>query len=172
MTERTDAATTRKEDALVIERIFDAPRELVWKAWTDPEMAKRWWGPKGFTAPAVEIDFRVGGKCLFAMQSPDFNDGRPIWSTGVYREIVPFERIVVTDSFADEKGNVVPATDYGMAGDFPLEMLVTVEFEDIGDGKTKMTLRHEGLPAGEMREGAGTGWNESFDKLAEAVATA
>jgi uncharacterized protein YndB with AHSA1/START domain len=105
------------------------------------------------------------------MQSPDFNDGQPIWSTGVYREIVPFERIVVTDSFADENGNVVSATHYGMPDDFPLEMLVTVELEEV-DGKTKMTLRHEGLPAGEMLEGAGTGWKESFDKLAESLAAA
>jgi len=171
MAERTDARTTTEEGTLVIERIFDAPRELVWKAWTEPELVMRWWGPKGFTAPAAEIDFRVGGKILFAMQSADFNDGRPIWSTGVYREIVPLERIVMTDSFADADGNVVPATHYGMGSEFPLEMLVTVTFEDL-DGKTKMTLRHEDLPAGEMREGAGTGWNESFDKLADSLATA
>jgi uncharacterized protein YndB with AHSA1/START domain len=74
----------------------------------------------------------------------------------------------MTDCFADENGNVVPATHYGMGSDFPLEMLVTVTFEDLG-GKTRMTLRHEGLPAGEMLEGAGTGWNESFDKLAESL---
>lgn len=167
MAERTDPATT-EERVLVIERIFDAPPELVWKAWSDPAMTMRWWGPKGFTTPAAEIDFRVGGKMLLAMQSPEFNDGLPIWSTGVYKEIVPLERIVVTDSFADENGNVVPATHYGMTDHFPLEMLVTVTFEEV-DGKTKMTLRHEGLPAGEMLEGAGTGWNESFDKLAEAL---
>ncbi len=168
MAERTEAPTTAEERALVIERIFDAPRELVWKAWTDPEMARRWWGPKGFTSPAAEIDFRVGGKYLLAMQSPEFNQGEPIWSTGVYREIVSFERIVCTDCFADENGNVVPASHYGMTEDFPLEMLVTVMFEEI-DGKTKLTLRHEGLPAGEMSEGAGTGWNESLDKLAESL---
>jgi uncharacterized protein YndB with AHSA1/START domain len=170
MAKQTGGPTTTGE-ALVIERVFDAPRELVWKAWSDPAMAMRWWGPRGFTAPAAEIDFRVGGKMLLAMQSPDFNEGRPIWSVGVYKEIVPFERIVVTDSFADENGNVVPATHYGMPDSFPLEMLVTVTFEDLG-GKTKMTLRHEGLPAGDMLDGAGTGWNESFDKLAEAVAAA
>ena len=168
MTERTEAAPVPAEGALVIERIFDAPRELVWKAWTDPVMVMRWWGPKGFTSPACEIDFRVGGKTLFAMQSPEFNDGRPIWSTGVYREIVPLERIVTTDSFADESGNVVPATHYRMTEDFPLELLVTVTFEDLG-GKTRMTLKHEGLPAGEMKDGAGVGWNESFDKLAESL---
>jgi uncharacterized protein YndB with AHSA1/START domain len=166
MAKQTDAPTTTGE-ALVIERVFDAPRELVWKAWSDPAMAQRWWGPKDFTAPAAEIDFRVGGRCLLAMQSPAFNEGRPIWSVGVYREIVPFERIVVTDSFADEDGNVVPATHYGMTGDFPLEMLITVTFED-QDGKTKMTLRHEGLPTSDIQD-AGSGWNQSFDKLATAL---
>ena len=146
MAEKTDAPATSSRRTLVIDRVFDAPRELVWKAWTDPEMAKRWWGPRGFMAPAAEIDLRVGGKYLFAMQSPEFNNGEPIWSTGVYREIVPYERLVCTDSFADEKGNVVPATHYGMTEDFPREMLVTVELEEI-DGKTKLTLRHEGMPA-------------------------
>ena len=169
MPDPTNAPTTSPERTLVIERIFDAPRELVWKAWTDPQHLMRWWGPKIFTSPAAEIDFRVGGKWLFAMQSPEWNEGRAIWSTGVYREIVPFERIVCTDCFADEDGNVVPATHYGMTEDFPLEMLVTVTFEDL-DGKTKMTLRHEGLPAGD-KDGAGVGWNESFDKLADCLAT-
>jgi len=168
MAERTDTPTTFQERTLVIERVFDAPRELVWKAWTDPEHLMRWWGPKDFTSPAAEIDFRVGGKYLFAMRSPEFNEGESIWSTGVYREIVPLERIVCTDSFADADGNVVPATHYGMGADIPVEMLVTVTFEDL-DGKTRMTLRHEGLPAGEMKDGAGAGWNESFDKLAESL---
>jgi len=167
MATRNSPATTSTE--LVITRVFDAPRELVWKAWTEPEHLMRWWGPKGFTAPAVEIDFRVGGKVLAAMQSPEFNEDRPIWSTGVYREIVPFERIVCTDSFADEHGNVVPATYYGMEADMPLEMLITVTFENLG-GKTRMTLRHEGIPAGPEREGANQGWSESFDKLAEYLA--
>jgi uncharacterized protein YndB with AHSA1/START domain len=114
------------------------------------------------------MDVRVGGKYLLAMQSPDFNNGEPIYTTGVYREIVPRKRLVTTDCFADADGNVVPATHYGMGEDVPLEMLITVTFEDLG-GQTKMTLRHEGLPAGDMTEGAGTGWNESFDKLAAAL---
>jgi uncharacterized protein YndB with AHSA1/START domain len=155
--------------ALVIERIFDAPRELVWKAWTDPERMMRWWGPKGFTTPFCKIDLRVGGKYLNCMRSPE---GQDFWSTGVYREIVEPERVVCTDSFADAEGNVVPATHYGMGADIPLEMLVTVTFEELEGGKTKMTLRHAGLPAGEMKDSAGAGWNESFDKLAEYLATA
>jgi uncharacterized protein YndB with AHSA1/START domain len=154
---------TAQEQALVITRVFDAPREVVFKAWSDPEMAKRWWGPKGFTTPVAKIDFRVGGKFLNCMRSPD---GQDYWSTGVYQEIVVPERIVCTDSFADADGNVVPASHYGMTGDVPTEMLITVTFEDQG-GKTKMTLRHEGLPAGEHQTGANQGWNESFDKLAD-----
>jgi len=75
----------------------------------------------------------------------------------------------MTDSFADEEGNIVPASHYGMSGDWPLEMLVTVTFQD-HNGKTKLTLKHTGLPAGKNRDMAGAGWNESFDKLAEYLA--
>jgi uncharacterized protein YndB with AHSA1/START domain len=153
---------------LLIERIFNAPRELVWKAWTEPERMMRWWGPRDYSCPSCEIDFRVGGVWLGCMRSPE---GQEIWSTGVYREIEPLERFVITDSFADADGNVVPATHYGMPADIPMEMLVSVTFEDVG-GKTRMTLRHEGLPAGEMIDGANVGWNESLDKLAESLRAA
>ncbi len=160
--------TIKDREELTITRVFDAPRDLVWKAWTDPGLIKRWWGPKYFTAPVSKIDLRVGGRYLNCMRGPD---GKDYWSTGVYREIVPGERLVMSDSFADEKGNVVPASHYGMAGDWPLEMLVTVTFEEL-DGRTKMALRHEGIPAGMIRELTGTGWSESFDKLVENVVPA
>ena len=151
-----------KNQDLFIIRIFEAPRERMWKAWTHPDLMKRWWGPKGFTSPYCKIDFRVGGKFLNCIRSPE---GKEYWSTGVYREIVPLERIVCTDSFADEKGNVVPATQYGMSADIHLEMLVTVTFEE-HEGKTTLTLQHVGIPAGAERDGACLGWNQSLDKLA------
>ena len=151
---------------IVITRIFDAPRELVWKAWTDPKHLMRWWGPKDFTAPVCKIDLRVGGKYLYCMRS---KEGQEFWSTGIYNEIVPLERIVCTDSFADAKGNVIPASQLGMPGDdWPLECHITITFEDLG-GKTKMTLKHVGIPAGQMEDMTGAGWNESFDKLAESL---
>ncbi len=153
------------KEEVIITRIFDAPRDIIWKAWTDPEMSKRWWGPKNFTAPVAAFDLRVGGKYLNCMRGPD---GKDYWSTGIYREIVPGERLVMTDSFADEKGGVVPASYYGMTGDWPLELLVTMTLEEAG-GKTKMVLRHEGIPSGLMREMTETGWSESFDKLAESI---
>ena len=77
--------------SVVITRIFDAPRERVWKAWTDPEQLKHWWGPKGFTTPVFRADLRVGGALLYCMRSPE---GKDYWGTGVYREIVPVTRIV------------------------------------------------------------------------------
>jgi uncharacterized protein YndB with AHSA1/START domain len=98
------------------------------------------------------------------MRSPE---GQDFWSTGVYREIVAPERLVCSDSFADAAGNVVPATHYGMGPDFPLELKVTVTFEEI-DGKTRMTLRHEGFPPDTV-EMCTEGWNQSFDKLAESL---
>ena len=157
-------------NALTITRVFDAPREPVWQAWTEPEHLRRWWGPKGFTSPVCRIDLRVGGAYLYCMRSPE---GRDFWSTGVYREIVPLERLVCTDSFADEKGNVVPASHYGMSSDFPLELQVTVTFEE-HDGKTKLTVTdlfdtaedRDGMLQSGMEEGAA----ESQDRLAELLA--
>jgi uncharacterized protein YndB with AHSA1/START domain len=162
---KNDVIGGQSRQEIVITRVFDAPRELVWKAWMEPEHFKRWWGPKDYTCPFCEMDLRVGGKYLNCMRSPD---GQEYWSTGVYREIIPMERIVFTDCFADENGNVVPASHYGMSTDFPLEMLVTVILEE-QDGKTKLTLTHSGLPAGKEGEGAQEGWSESFDKLAESL---
>ena len=168
MTDRTRHTAASAPNELVITRVFDAPRSLVWKAWTEPERVALWWGPRIFTAPVCRIDLRVGGEYLYCMRSPD---GQDFWSKGTYVEIVPPERIVATDSFSDAQGNVVPASHYGMTGDWPLEMLVTVTFEDLG-GKTRLTLRHSGVAAvgAQDRADMGQGWNESLDKLAEHLA--
>jgi uncharacterized protein YndB with AHSA1/START domain len=144
-----------------IVRTFDAPVDEVWQAWTDPAKVKQWWGPKGFTAPSVKNDLRVGGTYLYSMKSPD---GKEYWSTGTYREIVPQKKIVVTDSFADKTGKVVPASEYGMEGEWPLETTMTVTFDE-ASGKTALTLEYSGVPAGKMSEMAKAGWNESLDKL-------
>jgi uncharacterized protein YndB with AHSA1/START domain len=149
------------QDGIVITRTFHASRDLVWRAWTEPEFVKQWWGPKDYTSPSCTIDLRVGGVYLCCMRSPE---GKDFWSTGTYREIKKPERIVCTDSFADEKGNVVPATWYGMSPDFPLEMLLTVTFE-VHPGMTRLTLQHAGIPTGEMRDLTRAGWNESLDKF-------
>jgi len=130
----------KTDNELIIEHVFDAPRKLLWKAWSEPEHFKRWWGQKKFTSPECKLDFRVGGKYLACMRSPE---GVDYWSTGMYRKVIPFQRIVYTDNFADEKGSVVPESHYGMPGDQSEESLVTVTFDENG-GQTTMTLRYAG----------------------------
>lgn len=156
------------ERTVVITREFDAPIERVWSAWTQPEQVKKWWGPKGFRAPIAEIDLREGGRYLFSMQSDDWDNGRELFGTGTYKEIIPLKKIVCTDSFADEQGNVVSASYYGMPAEIPLELLVTIEFEDLGNSRTKMTLTHVGMVPSES-DAMENGWNESFDKLAASL---
>ena len=81
--------TASEIERMVITRIFDAPRELVWKAWTDPKYVKQWWGPKDFAAASCEMDFRVGGKLLLCTKAPD---GQEFWNAVEYHEIVPYEK--------------------------------------------------------------------------------
>jgi uncharacterized protein YndB with AHSA1/START domain len=150
---------------LVIERVFDAPRELVWQAWTEPEHFKQWWGPKDFTTPHCTIDLRVGGKNHICMRSPE---GHNIWCLGVYVEIAPPERLVCKVYFSDEHGNVVSPTMYDCGEDWPEEVVATVVLEEV-DGKTKMTMTQADIPMIALREGATQGWSESFDKLAALI---
>ncbi|MFV8344071.1 SRPBCC family protein [Flavobacterium sp. XS2P39] len=161
---QTTITTSSTKQELLIVREYEAPREVVWSAWTDPTKFMEWWGPKNFTCPFCEIDFKVGGKYRYCMRSPE---GQDYWGTGTFTEIVPMKRITYTDSFADEKGNVVPSTYYGMEG-FPLELQVTVTFE-AHDAKTKMTLTHAGIPSGKMTDLTKASWNESLDKLAASL---
>lgn len=146
---------------IVINRVFDLPVHTVWQAWTNHEYFKKWWGPKDFTCPSCKIEPWVGGKYHSCMRSPD---GQEFWSTGVVKEFIPEKKLVVTDSFSDSEGNKIAASDYNMPGDWPMELLITVNFEEAGNGTTKMRLQHQGIP-GEMRDDCIKGWNESFDKL-------
>ena len=153
-------------DAVVIERIFDVPVEIIWQMWTEPDHFQRWYGPKGFTVPVADMDLRVGGKRLICMASPD--GSMRMWTTGEYTEIVPHERLVYTESPADEDGNVVSPSAMGMPEGYPTTTEVTVLLEDLG-GRTKMVMTHAGMPAD---SGAGGGWNQAFDKLAKHVESA
>lgn len=159
MANYNESATAEQQKTLSIKRTFNLPLNTVWKAWTEPGSFKKWWGPKGFTCPHCSIDLRVGGGYLNSMKGPD---GKEVWGTGTYKEIVPNKKIVYTDSFADSNGNVVPSSYYNMP-DMPLVLTVTVTLEE-KDGKTTMSLKHEGIPA-EMYDDCTNGWQSSFDKL-------
>lgn len=162
---KTHPARQVADQTLVITRLFDAPRELVFKAWTQPQRAMQWWSPKDFTSPFCTIDLRVGGACRHCMRSPD---GKDYWSKGVYREIVEPHRIVCTDSFCDDKGNFVSPREYGFS-DWPDETLITATFDEQA-GKTNLTLQHSPVPKSKETEMCRQGWNECLDKLADYLA--
>ena len=149
------------ERTIVVTRLFDAPRELVYKAWTDPKQMAQWFPPKDFTAPVCELDVRPGGVFRIVMKGPEgepFNGGE-FPGEGVFEEVVPNERLAFT--FAGE-------------GDSPPPILMTVFFEDQGNGKTKVTVHQTARTVAEyeaLREmGSEEGLSQSFEKLDELLA--
>jgi uncharacterized protein YndB with AHSA1/START domain len=139
------------ERTLVIERVFNAPRHLVFQAWTEPEHMANWFGPRGFKSTVLKNDLRPGGAYRIHMLGPDGDH----WSQGVYREIVPPERLVMAGSWADARGNPTRP-----------ENILTLTFEDQA-GKTKMTLHQAIFESVTARDEHKGGWSSSFDRLAE-----
>jgi uncharacterized protein YndB with AHSA1/START domain len=142
---------------LEITRLFDAPRSLVFKCWTEREHAARWSGPRGYTATQLEADIRPGGKWRTCLRRDA--DGEELWQGGVYREVVPPERLVFTFAWEQKDGS---------SGH---ETLVTITFAD-RQGKTLMTFRQEAFASVEARDGHQGGWSSAFDRLAEHLADA
>jgi uncharacterized protein YndB with AHSA1/START domain len=149
-----------------ITRIFNAPREMVFRAWTDPVYVKQWWGPAEFSSPYCTIDFRVGGKFRFCMRSPD---GKDYWNVGVYNEIIVPEKIVSTMHFADKDGSIVPSSYYFESSEFPSEMVDVITFEIYGKVKTKLTLCRNHSSDLANKFGEIQGWNQSLDKFSSVV---
>ena len=155
----------------VITREFNAPRELVWKAWTEREQMMQWFGPKGCTIPVAKMDFRVGGEFHYCMRMPDGND---MWGKWIFREIVAPEKILLANSFADKDGNL---TRPPFPGAWSLQMLTETTFTE-REGKTTIHLKWFPLDAtaeeiktfDAMRGSFSQGWKGTFDQLAEFLA--
>ena len=154
-------------ERMMITRIFDAPRELVWKAWTDPKYVMQWWGPTGFTAPNCKMDFRVGGKSLLCMKSPD---GQEFWNAIEYHEIILHEKIVSSMYFADSKGNKVEPEAYGIEHEAIEGAYDVTIFEDHGNGQTKLTFIGNEPAESAKNSGQMEGWIQILDKVAAVVA--
>jgi uncharacterized protein YndB with AHSA1/START domain len=152
MTARSDT-TTPAGPELIITRVFDAPRELVFKAWSEPERVMQWMGPKNFTALDFQLEGRPGGKWRGRMRSAD---GAELGNGGTIREIAEPERLVYSFTWDDEPDR---------------EMLISLTFVERG-GSTEMTFRQTGFASVESRDGHNQGWDESFDKLAGYLAEA
>ncbi len=166
--------TVEKTTDFVITRVFDAPRDLVWKAWTEAPRLAEWWGPKGCAIRVVKLDVRPGGIFHYAMQ---FKPGHDMWGRFVYREIVPPERLVYVSSFSDENGGITRAPFSQLNNTWPLEVLNTVTLSEEG-GKTTLTVRGAPINATEEERKTFTsmfasmqqGFGGTFDKLAEYLA--
>lgn len=164
--QRRDPATESGERMVVITRSFDAPRELVFRAWTDPEQLTRWYAPTGCTIRFVAIDPRPGGAFHSCLRTPD---GYECWCKGIYLEIVEPERIVYTLAVTDEHGASVEPSAVGMDPAWPRETVVTVTFSELGGG-TKLTLHQTAPESLARRTGAHPSWIEMMDRLAENLA--
>jgi uncharacterized protein YndB with AHSA1/START domain len=163
MIDRTDVNADLEALTLKVERVFAAPRDLVFKAWSEVDRLAQWWGPTGWTLPVCTVDFRPGGVWHYCMQGPG---GEQSWGKAVYSEIVPGQRIVYTDSFSDEAGNSVP----GM----PV-MTISVDFFDEG-GKTRVVsyakFASKDELEGLLQMGVVEGVKQTWDRLEEYLAKA
>jgi uncharacterized protein YndB with AHSA1/START domain len=159
--------TVDETERMVVTRVFDAPRELVWKAWTDPKYMMQWWGPKDCTSPFCEMDFRVGGKFLCCMRSPD---GQEFWNAGEYHEIIPHQKIVFSLYFSDPEGNKVEPAQYGIEHEAIEDAHDVITFEDLGNGQTKLTFTGNETMESAKNSGQLEGMNQILDKFAAVVA--
>jgi uncharacterized protein YndB with AHSA1/START domain len=151
----------------VLSRTFDAPRDLVWKAWTEPKRLMEWWGPKGFKMKVAKLDLKPGGTFLYAMNAPD---GSEMWGRFVFREIKAPERLEFINSFSNERGEI---TRHPMHEKWPLETLSIIEFAERG-GKTTITVRwipinattEERKTFADNHASMNQGWGGTMDQLA------
>lgn len=155
------------QDAVRIERTFDAPVVVVWQMWTDPAHFAAWYGPAGATLPVVNMDVRVGGTRLVSMQVTTPNGPMQMWFTGEYTDVVENKLLVYTESMSNENGDIIARSDMGMQPGHPTTTEVRVELEDLG-GRTKMVMTHVGIPAGSP---GGIGWAMAIEKLAAHIDT-
>ncbi len=154
MPPKKSASAMPSRHELVITRVFNAPRDLVFSAWTEPEHLAHWSGPAGFTTPHHEMDLRPGGRYRACLRSPEGTDH---WVQGEYLEVVPPERLSMTHAWEDAAGLPGPVST------------VTVTFTAQGD-KTLMTFRQSPFESGSSRDGHAAGWSSSFDKLQDYLA--
>jgi uncharacterized protein YndB with AHSA1/START domain len=162
-------STEAMKQDLVLTRVFDAPIEQVWKAWSDGEQVMRWWGPNYFMSPSAKMDFREGGVSLVCMRAPKEFGGQDMYNTWTYLKIVPMQQIEYLNHFSDENGTRVDPATLGLPADMPEEMRHLITFKDLGDNRTELTVTEFGWPVGQMMEMSRMGMEQCLDKMAESL---
>jgi uncharacterized protein YndB with AHSA1/START domain len=153
-----------EEKKIAVHRIYDAPVELVWKTWTEPELVKRWWGPDMFTCPYAKIDFREGGVSVVMMRAPEKLGGQDSYCVWAYTKIVHLESIEYIQNMSDKDGNIVSPVSVGMPPDFPTDIRTEVIFKSLSANRTEMTVT-EYADMGQMSHFAMLGLEQCMDKL-------
>ncbi len=154
MAEKNNPSAPTTDRELLITRVFEAPRSLVFKAWTEPDRIMQWWGPRGFTTLSCEMDLRPGGLWRTRSRSPE---GKEYAEHGIFREIVEPERLVFTQAWEDAAGNPKHET------------LVTITFTEQGN-KTLLSFRQGVFESVPSRDAHEEGWSSAFELLAESLA--
>jgi len=169
MSENTTQSGYQEKEDLVVTRIIDAPIELVWRAWTDPDHIMKWWGPKYYTSPSCKIDLREGGKYVFCMRAPQGQGGQDSYTTGVFKKIIPLELLEFTQGLADQDGNPIDPAQAGMPPDFPKTIRTVVTFKRFRGDMTELTVTEYAWPASQMMVYSIAGLHQSMDKLIESL---
>jgi uncharacterized protein YndB with AHSA1/START domain len=164
--QKANSHEANSQNAVVIERTLDAPADLIWRMWTQPEHFAAWYGPNGASVPVAKMDVRVGGTRLVCMEMQTPNGTMQMWFTGEYREVVENKRLLYTESMSDAAGNALSPSDLGMPEGHPATTEVLVELDDLG-GRTRMVMTHVGIPA---ESPGAAGWTMALDKLAAHLA--
>jgi uncharacterized protein YndB with AHSA1/START domain len=150
---------------VVVRRTFGVPPQEAWRAWSESDLVKQWWGPDGFSCPMADVDLRVGGRTFVAMRAPAEFGGGDMYSTWSFTEVVPHSRIAYVFNFADPQGNRVVPADLGMGPGIPDDGEHEVTFDDLGDGRTEMTIVELGYTTEDARNLSQAGLEQCVDKM-------
>jgi uncharacterized protein YndB with AHSA1/START domain len=150
---------------VVVRRTFAVLPQEAWRAWSESDLVKRWWGPDGFSCPMAEVDLRVGGRTFVAMRAPAEFGGGDMYSTWTFTEVVPHSRIAYVFNFADAAGNRMVPADLGMGPGIPDDGEHEVTFDDLGDGRTEMTIVEHGYTTADARNMSEAGLEQCVDKM-------
>ncbi len=157
---------------IVITRVFDAPIEKLWRAWTEADEIMKWWGPDRFSCPSARMDVREGGVSIVAMQAPQDFGGQVMYNTWKHTKIVPLQNLEFIQNLCDKDGNNIDPVSIGMPPDFPMDMRTVVTFKKLDENKTEITVTEYGWKMGQMRDMSIMGMEQCLDKMAATFTTA
>jgi uncharacterized protein YndB with AHSA1/START domain len=158
----SDASATSE---VVVVRELDAPPEVAWRAWSDPEQVRQWWGPVGFVCPRADVDFRVGGTTLVTMQAPAEYGGFSMHNRWTYTAIAEPNRIEFVSTFSDRDGNRIDPAAAGIPAGVPSEVPHVVTLEPLPGGRTRITVTEFGYTNDQAREQSQLGQEQCLDKM-------